>query len=315
MSTRLNQLTVATSLAQTDTFPFTSGYATTPITKQISLTNITTNLTGISLTTQVIGTLPIANGGTAGTTASAARTALGLAIGTNVEAWSASLDTLSAKSLTGTGDIVLATTPTLITPILGVATATSINKVAITAPATSATLTIANGKTLTASDTTTIGTNSLTLAGGEVITFTATNALTLTTTGSTSVTLPTSGTLSTTAGTETFTNKRITKRVGTVANSATPTPDADTNDIYTVTALAQAATFGAPTGTPTNGQSLIIRVLDNGTARALAFNAIYRFSSDLSAPTTTVLSKTLYIGFIYNSAVPKWDCVALLGNF
>jgi hypothetical protein len=39
---------------------------------------------------------------------------------------------------------------------LGVASATSINKVAITAPATSATLTIADGKTLTASNTITL---------------------------------------------------------------------------------------------------------------------------------------------------------------
>ena len=53
---------------------------------------------------------------------------------------------------------------TLTTPVLGAATATSINKVAITAPATSATLTIADGKTLTASNT---------------ITFTATDGSTL----------------------------------------------------------------------------------------------------------------------------------------
>lgn len=49
---------------------------------------------------------------------------------------------------TGTGSLTFANTPTLVTPVLGVATATSINKVAITAPATSATLTIANGATL-----------------------------------------------------------------------------------------------------------------------------------------------------------------------
>lgn len=49
---------------------------------------------------------------------------------------------------TGTGLSVFATSPSLTTPLLGVATATSINKVAITAPATSATLTIANGATL-----------------------------------------------------------------------------------------------------------------------------------------------------------------------
>lgn len=50
--------------------------------------------------------------------------------------------------------------PTLTTPILGVATATSINKVIITAPATTATLTIVNNATLTVAATATIsGTN------------------------------------------------------------------------------------------------------------------------------------------------------------
>lgn len=61
---------------------------------------------------------------------------------------------------TGTGANVFATTPTLVTPVLGAATATSVNKVTITAPATSAILTIANGATLTASANATVsGTN------------------------------------------------------------------------------------------------------------------------------------------------------------
>lgn len=62
------------------------------------------------------------------------------------------------------------TTLTLVAPILGAATATSINKVAFTAPATSATLTIADGKTATISNTLTFsGTDASTLnigAGG-----------------------------------------------------------------------------------------------------------------------------------------------------
>jgi hypothetical protein len=78
---------------------------------------------------------------------------------------------------TGSGALVFANTPTLVTPVLGVATATSINKVAFTAPATSATLTLANGSTLTTS---------------------GAFALTLTTTAASSVTLPTAGTLTTT---------------------------------------------------------------------------------------------------------------------
>jgi hypothetical protein len=71
----------------------------------------------------------------------------------------------------GTGFFVLQTSPTLVTPVLGVATATSINKVAITAPASSATLTIADGKTLTVN-------NTMTLAGtdSQTYTFPATSA-------------------------------------------------------------------------------------------------------------------------------------------
>jgi hypothetical protein len=54
---------------------------------------------------------------------------------------------------TGSGALVFATSPALVTPTLGVASATSVNKVAITAPATGSTLTIAEGKTLTVSNT------------------------------------------------------------------------------------------------------------------------------------------------------------------
>lgn len=96
----------------------------------------------------------------------------------------------------------------------------------------------------------------------------------------------------------------------TVASSSTPTPNADTTDIYIVTALAAGATFGAPTGTPVQGQKLIIRIKDNATARTLAYNAIYR-AIGVTLPTTTVISKTLYLGLIYNATDTKWDVVAV----
>jgi len=66
---------------------------------------------------------------------------------------------------TGTGDTVLSTSPTLVTPALGVASATTINRVALTTPATGSTLTILNGKTLTAN-------NSITLSGTDSTTMT-----------------------------------------------------------------------------------------------------------------------------------------------
>jgi hypothetical protein len=119
----------------------------------------------------------------------------------------------------------------------------------------------------------------------------------------------------TASSTTTLTNKRLTNRVTTVADSATPTPSADTDDMYIITGLTQTATFGAPTGTPTQGQKIVVRVKDNGTARTLAWNAIYRASSDLSLPTATVANKTMYLGFIYNSTDSKWDLLSRMNNF
>lgn len=68
----------------------------------------------------------------------------------------------SPLTVTGTGAAVKATSPTLTTPTIGVATATSVNKVTLTAPATGATLTVADGKTLTCTETTTLNRQSST---------------------------------------------------------------------------------------------------------------------------------------------------------
>lgn len=100
------------------------------------------------------------------------------------------------------------------------------------------------------------------------------------------------------------------------ASSATPTPtgNARENWLY-ITAQAAAAAFAAPSGTPANGNQIVIRVKDNATSRALTWDGIYRASSDLALPSTTIISKTLYIGFVYNSTDSKWDLVSVLNNF
>lgn len=120
---------------------------------------------------------PVVNGDALGTPSSGTLTnATGLPVSTGISGLGTGIATFlatpSSANLatavtdeTGSGALVFGTSPTLTTPTLGVASATSINKVAVTAPATSATLTIADGKTLTAS-------NSITLTGTDATTMT-----------------------------------------------------------------------------------------------------------------------------------------------
>ncbi len=116
--------------------------------------------------------------------------------------------------------------------------------------------------------------------------------------------------------TQTFTNKNLTSATNVLSNNttdtstATPTPVGSSyNNFYTLTALATNATFAAPSGTPANGNRLIIRIKDNGTSRTLAYNAIYR-AIGLTLPTATTISKTIYLGCVYNSADSVWDVIA-----
>jgi hypothetical protein len=145
---------------------------------------------------------------------------------------------------TGSGALVFATSPSLTTPTIGVATATSINKVAITAPATSATLTIANGKTLTAN-------SSLTLAGVDAKTLTVNNSLTLAGTDATTMTFPAAsttvaglGTTQTFTGINTFTPAA---RASGVASYFTLTTPADTGQTASTESIGANFTAGTRT--------------------------------------------------------------------
>ena len=101
----------------------------------------------------------------------------------------------------------------------------------------------------------------------------------------------------------------LTARVQTVSSSATVTA-VSTNDIVTITAQAVGLTLANPTGAFTEGQSLIFRIKDNGTARTIGYGANFR-AIGVTAPTTTVANKTTYIGCIYNSTDTKFDIIGV----
>lgn len=120
-----------------------------------------------------------------------------------------------------------------------------------------------------------------------------------------------SDTLSAIAATQTLTNKRITKRVGTAESSATPTINTDNYDMYILTAQAAGITSFTTnlSGTPTNGQTLWIAI--TGTAaRAITWGASFE-ASTTALPTTTVTTARLDVGFVWNAVTEKWRCLAV----
>lgn len=256
------QRNIAKVTLQTGDYWSTDGtYDSTGALKQV------TNVASVNLASQVTGVLPVANGGT-GTTTS-----------------------------TGSGAVVLANTPTLITPVLGVATATSVNKVTVTAPATSATLTIADGSTLAT-------------AGAFATTLTATAA--------TNVTLPTTGTLATLAGTETLTAKTLTNPTVTnytetpyVANTGAAITLALTNGTVQILTLTASTTITMPTAVA--GKSFVIILRQDATGSRTVTWTTVKWAGGTAPTITSTASKQDIFSFFSDGT--SWYGVTIGQNY
>jgi hypothetical protein len=210
---------------------------------------------------------------------------------------------------TGTGALVFANTPTLVTPTIGVATATSVNKVAITAPATSATLALADGSTLATS---------------------GAYGVTLTATGTTALTLPTSGTLATQAyvdGVATGLDVKASVRAATTANitlSGTQTIDgvaviagnrvlvknqstASQNGIY----VAAAGAWSRATDADTDAEvtSGLFTFVEEGTANA---NSGYILQTE--NPITVGTTALAFVQFSGAGQITAGEALTKTGN-
>ena len=113
----------------------------------IESTEIAVDLAASSIT----GTLAIGDGGTGATSASAARTALGLVIGTNVQAYDADLDALSGCQ-SGAAAALAALTSTEVAILDGATVSTSELNILDGVTATTSELNILDGVTSTASE-------------------------------------------------------------------------------------------------------------------------------------------------------------------
>jgi hypothetical protein len=130
--------------------------------------------------------------------------------------------------------------------------------------------------------------------------------------GGTGATTLAGASIPTYTSTVTLTNKRITPRIGTTTSAATITPTSDASDQYNVTALATTAAFAIPSGTPTDGQKLSIRIYA-GTTQTISWDTTaggYRVIGT-TLPLSVAAGKTIYVGCVYNAADSFWDVVAV----
>ena len=98
-------------------------------------------------------------------------------------------------------------------------------------------------------------------------------------------------------------------RVTSVTSTTTLTVDSSTTDQAAITAQSGALTIASPTGSPADGQKLVIRIKAVGTS-VITWNAIFRIIGT-TLPVSTTANKTIYVGVVYNSLDTKWDVVAV----
>jgi hypothetical protein len=255
--------------------------------------------TGVDLTEEVKGILPVANGGTNASSVTIAPTASAWA------GWDASKNLSGNVLLEGfTTQVASSTTLTLTiaSAQIQVVTTSGTQTQLITLPTTSVP------------------------AGGMWTIINLSNALvTVQSSGANTITIlapngaahfkalvatPTTAT----NWVATFLGQRISKRVVTVnAPGATPSINTDVTDIAIFTGVAAAITSMTTnlTGTPQDGDQLLIRFTDNATARAITWGAKFGSSGVATLLATTVISKVHNVFLVWDATKALWICMAV----
>ena len=105
--------------------------------------------------------------------------------------------------------------------------------------------------------------------------------------------------------------QNLVPNIQTPATNAASIVPTFSNDQVNLTGHTVAIDFDNPTGTAQDGWGIVLRVKDNGVAKAITYDTQYR-AFGASLPTTTIAGKTMYIGMVYNAADTKWDVVSVV---
>lgn len=100
-----------------------------------------------------------------------------------------------------------------------------------------------------------------------------------------------------------------------LTDAATIATDASLGNHFRVT-LGGNRTLGAPTN-PADGQRVIWEIIQDATGtRTLAYNAVFKFGTDITAAVlTTTASKRDFLGCVYSSTAAFWYVVAFVRGY
>jgi hypothetical protein len=187
-------------------------------------------------------------------------------------------------------------------------TAASVNKVAITAPATASTLTIADGKTLAVNDNATLGTGGLTLGNSGGFTaaaskvLTASNSLTLAGTDATTQTFPTtSATIARTDAAQTFTGDQTLATGNLIIGTAGKGIDFSATAGTGTSELLADYEEGTWTPDLTVGFTVVGDLTVSGTYTKIGRTVFVRGAIQAATSLTSVGGNTRIIGFPFTS--------------
>lgn len=147
------------------------------------------------------------------------------------------------------------------------------------------------------------GTGATTFTSGNVLTGAGTSAVTATKAAP-------SGAFVGTTDTQTLTGKWLQPRIVTPTVASTYTIDVTTTDQYNIINQSSNISSITTTGTPVDGQKIMIRIKSDGTARTITWGSIFLSSGVSALLNTTVASKTHHIALVYDSTAAKFICLA-----
>jgi len=119
--------------------------------------------------------------------------------------------------------------------------------------------------------------------------------------------------------TGTVTTPRIITPPVTLTDASTVAIDASLGNhfrLLTTSGVGATRALGSPSNS-TDGQKILIEVIQDGSgSRALTYNAVYAWGTDVTVPTlTTTASKRDFLGFVYSSSATKWYGLAVARGY